>query len=128
MNPGDRYIILEVEYSSIVHYGRSLGWLASALKDSRLKITEDMENAHGHVIHRKWAGYVTAEEWDRLASEWSISFADSVPNMGMLTEEGFMESYAFNWGGMDWNVGGETPIDYVSLYASVQPEDEHVVL
>jgi hypothetical protein len=120
----DRYIVLDVEYEPRVSYGRSLDWLCPALKDAPgLRMTEDGQNGNGLVTQRKWAGIITQGEWDALVSDWSIELADSEPNMGMITEYGHLEALAFNWGGMEWNAGGETPISYVSLYVSIPRTD-----
>ena len=144
----DRYIVLEVTYRKDADYGMSLGWVAPALKDAAgLEMTEDDtdqcdECGQGRVVHdagtcdpdeledhpyrapeeyphRKWAGVVTGDEWAKLASDWSIDPEDSEPNLGILGPFGVIEAEAYNWDGMDWNAGGETPIAYVSLYASV---------
>lgn len=123
----ERYIILEVTYVKGTDYGRSLGWVAPALKDAAgLTMTEDYTGDEfadsGDEPSRKWAGIVTGDEWDALVLDWSIDPDDSEANMGMLTEYGHLEAQAYNWDGMDWNVGGETPIAYVSLYVSI-PKD-----
>lgn len=121
----ERFIVLDVTYDRRQDYGRSLGWVAPALKDaSGLEMTEDYteDDDSSEEPSRKWAGVITGAEWDALRSDWSIDEDDSEPNGGILTPFGFMESLAFNWDGMDWNVGGETPIVYVSLYVSM-PSD-----
>lgn len=68
---------------------------------------------------RKWAGTITRPQWDALRSAWSLTPEASEPNLGMLTGFGKLPAYAFMFDGMDWNMGGLTPIEYASLYINV---------
>jgi hypothetical protein len=120
----ERYIILDVEYLTD-EWGQSLGWIAPTLKDEPgLTLTEDYESeAEGCAWHRKWAGTISESTYEKLANDWNLDPEDSEPNLGMLTEYGHLESLAFDFDGMDWNAGGETPIAYASLRVSIYRED-----
>lgn len=117
------YLILDVEYNPDPCYGRELGWLAPPLKDEpELILTEDDEKDFGDgsiIDHRKWAGIVSADGWAKLTREWSIDPDGGEPNGGMITEYGHLAARAYGWDGMGWNLGGNSPIAYVSLYVSI---------
>ena len=81
------------------------------------------ESCEPVTMHRKWSGAIPESVYQKLVSDWSIDSDDSEPNMGMLTEYGHLEGYRFHWSGMDWNSGGETPIQYVSLSVSVYVDE-----
>lgn len=99
-----------------------LGWLAPTLEDYPIQLTEDgLSEYVGEgfaTYHRKWAGIITEAKWNELASDWSLEPSDSEPNMGILTEYGWMPSDSWNLEGMDWNVGGSTPIAFASVRIS----------
>lgn len=119
-----RYIILDVEYST-TEYGQSLGWIAPEIADEdELVLTEDDESEYDFATwHRKWAGPISDNSYDKLASSWSLDLDRSEPNMGMITEYGHLASLAFDFDGMDWNAGGETPICFASLRVSIPQEE-----
>lgn len=95
--------------------------------DPRIPTEENDNNpvvSEDEYPNRKWSGIITHEEWGKLRREWDIDLSESEPNLGMTTEYGYLAGYRFGWDGMDWNVGGETPIAYVSLSASIPAGEE----
>ena len=70
---------------------------------------------------RKWAGTINRAQWDALRSAWSLTQEASTPNGGMLTGYGRMPAYSYYFYGMDWNMGGATPIDHADLSINVPP-------
>lgn len=71
----------------------------------------------------KWAGPLDMDAWFDLKNGWNIVPANSEPTLGMLTEYGHMWALCDNSDGMDWNIGGVTPVSYVSVYyCSQDPE------
>lgn len=120
-----RYLILSVEYRYTPDdpegYGHALGWIAPKLAGSELVLTEDGESEdEGGVWHRKWAGLVRDDIYDDFARDWGLEPDDSENNMGMITELGWLDSYSYDYDGMDWNAGGLTPISYVNLRVSTE--------
>lgn len=76
------------------------------------------ETSSGDERTCKFVAKLTAEEWAKLCNDWSIDPEDSEPNLGSITEYGHLEALAFNWDGEEWNVGGWTPIEYITMYVS----------
>lgn len=123
------YIILDVEYDPATDYGRSLAWIAPEISEEPgLTMTEDTTEDEydldaGDYPNRKWAGVISRRSYDALAASWSLDPEDSEANLGMLTEYGLLPGLRFNFSGMDWNVGGETPIAYASLSVMFGEDD-----
>lgn len=76
------------------------------------------------TLHRKWSGTISESVYQKLVSAWDLDPEDSESNLGMLTEYGHLAGLRFGFDGMDWNAGGETPIDYVSLSVSAYANEE----
>lgn len=117
-----RYLILQVDYS--VRPGAEgtgprmrLDWIAPELEGAQMSLTTDEAGPEGSW-ERVWSGLVSEDTYQRLAKNWSLDEADSEPNLGILTEYGHLESLHFDFDGMDWNVGGITPIIHATLRVS----------
>jgi len=80
------------------------------------------ETSSGEERTHKFVAELTNSEWEALKDEWSIDVKDSEPNLGILTGFGQLDAWAFNFDGMDWNLGGVTPIDYATLYVGEYQE------
>lgn len=66
----------------------------------------------------KMVAELAPEQWQTLIDEWSLEPDDSIPNGGTISASGHLDSFAFGFDGMDWNVGGRSEVTYVSLYVS----------
>ena len=100
----DRYITMKAVYDRDLHCGRSLTWIAPELKDAGLTMTED--DTDGLSPSRTWAGIVDGPTFKRFADAWHLN--DATP--------------ARTFDGMNWEVGGESPIVYVSVDVGVVPD------
>lgn len=77
----------------------------------------------------KMVAELTPEQWQTVVNVWSLEPDDSEPNGGILTGYGHLNSFAFNFDGMDWNMGGLTHVDYASLYvAPLIPDPNQIEL
>lgn len=65
---------------------------------------------------RRWAGTITEAEFRALKSAWSLDLDSSQARGPLVTEFGRLTAEVFRFDGMDWEVGGETPINDVDLY------------
>src|SRR5258708_5218708 len=92
-----RYIILDVTFNPETEYGRELAWIAPALKDSGLTMTEDLDagEGEGEYPSRKWAGEIDSDTYDALNRDWSLDEQVPEPNLGMITEYGHLASEAY---------------------------------
>jgi hypothetical protein len=96
-----RNITIKVEYERDLHRGRSLTWIAPELKDARLTMTED--HTDGPSPSRTWAGNVDGPTFKRFADAWHLD--DTTRKR--------------TFDGMNWEIGGHSPIVYVSLSVGV---------
>jgi hypothetical protein len=123
-----RYLIIDVAYYSPVPgdsewaFEPTLKWLGDDVPQD-LQVTDDTEPGEeygefSNIATRKFVGIVTEKGWGKLADAWSLEVEDSEANMGILTEYGWMPSDSWNIGGMDWNLGGVTPIAFVDVRVS----------
>jgi hypothetical protein len=97
----DRYITIKVAFDRGLHGGRSLGAVAPELIDAGLRITEDHRD--DPIPTRTWAGSVDAATFERFADAWHLD----------------EETDVHTFDGMNWEVGGESPIVYVSIHVAV---------
>lgn len=108
------YVIVSVDYLEEV----TEGWIFGGEIPQGLSLTEDGESEYeefGCVLHRKWAGPMTHDAIQKLRYEWDMRHEGSEPNLGMLTEYGFLPGDRFDFTGDEWNQGGWTPIFDVSV-------------
>lgn len=82
--------------------------------------SEEYENGQ----HRKWTALLSDEDWEAVCVDQIIDLDDDTlePTMGSITELGHLPAFAMNWDGMDWNVGGVTPVIFAQMYVSPLPE------
>lgn len=122
-----RYLIVDIayypdRYNDGSHWEPTPKWFGESFP-SDLTITDDTERGEEYedmpdIATRKFVGIVTEKVWDRLASDWDMTEDDSEPNMGILTEFGFMPSDSWTHDGMDWNMGGISMIAFVDVRVS----------
>lgn len=96
-------------------------WIFSGPVPEGLLLTEEDEGddceyaEFGVVLHRKWSGPMSAEALVKLRSDFLLDESESEPNLGMLTEFGWLPGDRYMSTGDEWNVGGWTPIFDVSI-------------
>jgi hypothetical protein len=104
------YAIVDIYYLENV----GEGWIFNGRIPQGLVVTEEDDGGAyagvGAVLHRKFAGPMRHEDLETFRREWDLDHEQSEPNLGMLTEYGLLPGDRFNFDGMDWNVGGVTPI------------------
>lgn len=76
-----------------------------------------------YEVETKWCGWLNREQWESLKDTWGLNPESSTATMGMITEYGGMWALAETHDGMDWNMGGLTPVDYVDIWYCSQDED-----
>jgi hypothetical protein len=96
-----RHITITVAYERDIRPGRSLASIAPELDDARLTMTEDHTDQPSPS--RTWAGNVDGPTFKRFADAWHLSDA----------------TRGRTFDGMNWEVGGRSPIVYVSLDVGV---------
>lgn len=69
-----------------------------------------------YEVETKWCGALSREAWEDFRSAWDIHPNSADQTMGMITELGHMWALSETHDGMDWNIGGVTPVDFVSVY------------
>ena len=94
----DRYITIKVAYDHGPHDERPLSWIAPELTHAQLTMTEDHTSTPNPS--RTWAGIVDGPTFKRFADAWHLNDA----------------TRARTFDGMNWEVDGQSPIVYVSLY------------
>lgn len=83
---------------------------------------EDVEETY--EVETKWVGWLNQTEWEDLKSGWGLDPERSDRTMGILAwPEGHMWALSETHDGMDWNMGGLTPLDYMNIYYCSQDPD-----
>lgn len=76
-----------------------------------------------------WNGWLTRAAWDELRAEWYFDPETDSKTGGIIgvaiDDDGFHNAWAYSSDqpGMDWNIGGVTPVTYVNVYYCAQDED-----
>jgi hypothetical protein len=113
----DRYIVIRVAYDRHPSYGRSLRWIAPEMRDAGLALTEDC--SAGLSPSRTWEGFVDGATFERFADAWGLCLTPSERTLGLVPGVGHQAMRAYTFDGMNWEVGGESPIVYVSVVVGV---------
>jgi hypothetical protein len=113
----DRYIVIKVAYERHPSYGRSLAWIAPELRDAGMMLTED----HRAELSpsRTWEGFVDSVTFDRFADAWGLHDKPYEQTSGRVSEAGRLAARAYTFDGMNWEIGGESPIVSVSVVVDV---------
>jgi hypothetical protein len=101
----DRYITIKVAYDSHSSYGRSLQWIAPELNEAGLNLIEDRR--HDPRPSRTWAGAVDEDTFRRFADAWRLDHE---------------VDDTFTLDGMNWEVGGASPVVYVCVHIGAAPD------
>jgi hypothetical protein len=113
----DRYIVIRVAYDLLPSYGRSLGWIAPELRDAGLMLTED--HCAGLSPSRTWEGFVDGATFQRFADAWGLHHMPHERTSDVIRGAGHLAMRAYTFDGMNWEIGGESPIVYVSVLVGV---------
>ena len=111
---GSQHITMTVRYEPRVSYGTSLAWIAPELKDAGLALIDD--HLDDPMPSRTWAGSVDSRTIERFAKSWGFPRENQVGGTPDLDDGEDMASYARTYDGMNWEVGGESPIISVSVH------------
>jgi hypothetical protein len=113
----DRYIVIRVAYDRHPSYGRSLAWIAPELRDSGLTLTE--EHSAGLSPSRTWEGFVDGAAFQRFADAWGLQNKPHDRTLGLVPDVGHVPMRAYTFDGMNWEMGGESPIIWVSVLVDI---------
>jgi hypothetical protein len=113
----DRYVVIRVAYDRHTSYGRSLAWVVAELRDAGLTLTED--HSAGPSPSRTWEGFVDGATFRRFADAWALRDKPYELTAGFVPGVGHLTMHAFTFDGMNWEMGGDSPIVYVSVLAGV---------
>jgi len=116
---GMQHITITVRYEPRADHGTSLASIAPELSDARLALIHDHLN--DPMPSRTWAGPVDGRTFERFANSWGLARKNAG---GSASEPGDREdrtSYARTYDGMNWEVGGESPIISVSVEVDPGP-------
>ena len=114
-----QHIAITVRYEPGVDHGTSLAWIMPELRDARLALIDDHLN--DPMPSRTWAGPVDAPTFELFANSWGLARKDAG---GSASEPGDGEdktSYERTYDGMNWEVGGWSPIISVSVQVGPGP-------
>ena len=110
---GMQHITITVRYEPRADHGTSLASIAPELSDARLALIHDHLN--DPMPSRTWAGSVDERTFERFAESWRLP-RDNEPGSAANVDDGEnMAAYARTYDGMNWEVGGESPIISVSV-------------
>lgn len=116
---GMQHIAITVRYEPRVSHGTSLAWIAPELRDARLALIHDHLN--DPMPSRTWAGPVDGRTFERFAKSWGLRRENEGGSASELDDGKDMFSYARTYDGMNWEVGGESPIISVSVQVGPGP-------
>jgi len=114
----DRYIVIKVAYDRHVSDRRSLAWIAPELRGAGLTMTEDQ--AVELSPSRTWEGFVDGATFQRFADAWGLHDKPHERTSGFVPDNGHLAMRAYTFDGMNWEMGGESPVVYVSVFVGVE--------
>jgi hypothetical protein len=84
---------------------------------------EDEMDGDWDLVETKWVGALSKGEWEDFREWHDFSLDELTQTMGMITEVGMMWAMAYEEDGMNYNVGGVTPVTYTQTYFCCQDKD-----
>lgn len=125
------YVIYSADFYStatdndIGHVKPTTGEWTETEGDEEYQAPTDAED-YANGQHRKWTALLSDDDWEAVCADQIIDLDEDTlePTMGSLTELGHLPAFAINWDGMDWNVGGITPVIFAQMYVSPLPESK----
>jgi hypothetical protein len=118
---GSQHIAITVRYEPRTSYGTSLAWIAPELRDAGLALIED--HLGDPMPSRTWAGSLDGRTFERFSKSWRLPRNNEHGSATKLDDGNDSGSYERTYDGMNWEVGGESPI--ISVSVQVGP-DSHV--
>jgi len=118
---GEQHIAITVRYEPRVSHGTSLSWIAPELKGARLALIDDHLN--DPMPSRTWAGLVNERTFARFAESWGLRRGNDGGSTSELDDGAGDASYAQTYDGMNWELGGQSPI--ISVSVQVEPGAAH---
>ena len=100
----DRYITITVAYEPGASKRPALEWTAPELEDAGLALIEEHSDP---LPSRTWGGVVDGPTFERFADAW-------LPDE--LTDNRSPGTQSYTFDGLNWEVGGESPIVYVTIH------------
>jgi hypothetical protein len=111
---GLQHITITARYEPRVSYGTSLSWIAPELRDAGLALIDD--HLDDPMPSRTWAGSVDGRTFDRFAKSWGLPRENAVGGASKGDGGEDTAAYERTYDGMNWEVGGESPIISVSVH------------
>ncbi len=93
-----------------------MGWIAPELTGGALRMRADLSDQSGES--RTWAGFVDEATFKRSADVWRLDATPYKPAVGVVAEAGGLTVREYTLDGMNWEMGGMSPIVYVSVWVS----------
>jgi hypothetical protein len=116
---GAQHIAITARYEPRTSYGTSLGWIAPELRGAGLALIED--RLGDPMPSRTWAGSLDGRTFERFAKSWRLPRKNEHGGATKLDDCNDMASYKHTYDGMNWEVGGESPIISVSVEVGPDP-------
>jgi hypothetical protein len=110
---GSQHIVITVRYEPGASYGTSLSWIAPELRTAPLALIED--HLDDSMPYRTWAGSVGGRTLERFAKSWAIPREIASGNATAREDGHKSATYERTYDGLNWEVGGESPIISVSV-------------
>ena len=110
---GMQHIAITVRYEPRVDHGTSLASIAPELRGARLALVHDKLN--DPMPSRTWAGPVDAQTFERFAQLWGLDRKNQDSSSSEPDDDKDKTSYTRTYDGMNWEVGGQSPIISVSV-------------
>jgi hypothetical protein len=107
------FIVIKAQYEPRCAYGRSLGWIAPELKDAGLTLLEDHTDDERPA--RTWVGVVDGPTFRHFAKAWRLNDESDRASSCHVTYNSHQAERSYVLDGMNWEIGGESPIICVSL-------------
>ena len=111
---GLQHITITARYEPRVSYGTSLSWIAPELTDAGLALIDD--HLDDPMPSRTWAGSVDGRTFERFAKSWRLPRENAVGSTSKGDDGEDTAAYERTYDGMNWEVGGDSPIISVSVH------------
>jgi hypothetical protein len=111
---GSQRIAITVRYEPPASYGTSLAWIAPELREAGMALIED--RLAGPIPSRTWAGSVDERTFKAFAKSWALPRQNEGGSAATADDSNDSAGFERTYDGMNWEVGGESPIISVSVH------------
>jgi len=118
---GIQHIAITARYEPHVSRGTSLSWIAPELRGARLALVGD--HLSDPMPSRTWAGVVDEQTFARFAKSWGLQRGNNGDSASELDDDTDNTPYTQTYDGMNWELGGKSPIISVSVEVEPAPAD-----